>query len=176
VNTLRINPAGGKPALCRAIGDCACELCGQVFVLPRPGEPRVCPRCRDELQAALPDAHEEFAAALAHVRMLGDGTGPYAGLRPAERREQLNALGTLLADLRYNPTAGEDAQVRASFRAMADQQVIDYIANAPADAAGYQAFALMAAAEELAGRLDGRRPSPDEDDESDVGDRWDAQA
>ena len=157
METLRINAGTGKPAVCRAVGDCGCELCGDVFVLPRLGEPRVCQRCRDELQAALPDAHEEFNAALAHIRMLGDGTGPYAGLRPEERQEQLNALGTLLADLRYNPTAGEDRKVRASFRAMSDQQVIDYIANAPADANGYQAFAVMVASEELARRMERRQ-------------------
>jgi len=154
VNTLRINAGAGKPA--RAAGDCKCELCGHAFVLPRLGEPRVCGGCREELARALPDAHEEALALLADVNALRDGTGRYAGLTDEERNEQCDALGTALAGRRYNPTAAEDRKLRDSFRRMTDQQVIDYISGAPADAAGYQAFAICVAAEELARRMERR--------------------
>lgn len=164
MGTLRLIPAGGKPAIVRrtvgatevAAGDCRCELCEGVFVLPRLGEARVCGECRKRLAEAFPDAETEIRALFAHINMLGDGTGPYAELSAEERNEQLDALGTALAGRRYNPTAGEDRKVGASIKGMGDQQLIDYIAGAPADAAGYQAYTVMLACQELARRMDRR--------------------
>lgn len=154
MNMLRINAGAGKPA--RAAGDCKCELCGHAFVLPRLGEPRVCGGCREELARALPDAHEEAKTLFAHIGMLGDGTGPYAGLTDAERREQLDALGTALAGRRHNPTSAQDGNLRASISAMSDQSLIDYVGASPSDAAGYEAYSIMLACEELTRRMERR--------------------
>lgn len=164
MGTLRLIPAGGKPAIVRrtvgatnpAAGDCRCELCGTQFIIPQAGEPRACGECRRRLAEAFPDAETEIRAMFAHINMLGDGTGPYAGLPEHERREQLDALGTALAGRRYNPTAGEDRQLKASIRRMSDQQLINYVAGAPADAAGYQAYAVCLVCEEIARRYERR--------------------